>query len=66
MMVAPHTQQTPGRAVASKCQHPAEMIICFRCGSEQGDLVTDWLQGPNGGRVKIVTVRASTLVELLT
>lgn len=42
------------------------MIICFRCGSEQGDLVTDWMQGPNGGRVKIVTVRASTLVELLT
>lgn len=61
-----HTQQTPGRAVASKCQHSAETIICFRCGREQGDLVDGWMQGPNGGGVKIVTVRASTLVELLT
>jgi hypothetical protein len=42
------------------------MIICFGCGSEQGDLVTDWMQGPNGGGVKIVTVRTSTLAELLT
>jgi hypothetical protein len=65
MMVA-HTHPTnASRAVASNCQHSPEMIIC-RCGSEQGDLVTDCMQGPNGGGVKIVRVRASTLVELLT
>lgn len=66
MMVAATHPTNSSRAVAFKCQRSAEMIICFRCGSEQGDLVTDWMQGPNGGGVKIVTVRASTLVELLT
>jgi hypothetical protein len=66
MVAATHTQQTPGRAVASKCQRSAGTIICFRCGRDQGDLVDGLDVGPNGGGVKIVTVRASTLVELLT
>jgi hypothetical protein len=66
MMVAATPNKTPGRAVASKCQRSAETIIRFRCGREQGDLVDGLDAGAEWWWLKIVTVRTSTLAELLT